>query len=352
MAGGHRPISVRMPYARYLINVIAQSEAAPMVAVDAALRALVPGRWLLAVSGGRDSMVMLDAFARARWSEVIAVATFDHGTGAMARLASQLVVEEAAVRLLPVVTGVRSPDEAESGSEAAWRFARWKFLARWATELGAVVVTAHTLDDQIETVLLRILRGAGPRGIAGMTADGHGGPVPGLRTVRPFLAVRRADIAGYAAQHGVRFVEDPSNMSRAHARNRVRHDLLPAFESASPGFGAWLLDLSARATKWRANVDSLVDLLIDEGDVRIDAGGTIVVQARRFATFDTQEWGVLWPSLAARVGVAMDRRGVVRAAEWARRSAPHSRIQLAGSVSVERTASTFILRRQSAHRPG
>ncbi|MHB1297717.1 MAG: tRNA lysidine(34) synthetase TilS [Gemmatimonadaceae bacterium] len=330
--------------------MIAQSEAAPMVAVDAALRALVPGRWLLAVSGGRDSMVMLDAFARGRWSEVAAVATFDHGTGAAARLASELVVAEAAVRLLPVVTGVRSPEEAESASEAAWRAARWHFLARWARELGAVVVTAHTLDDQLETVLLRIIRGSGPRGLAGMSADGHGGPVPGLRTVRPLLGVRRADVADYAAQHHVRFVEDPSNVSRAHARNRARHDLLPALESASPGFGAWLLDLSTRATRWRADIDSLVDHLIDEGDVRIDADGTIVVRAGRFATFGATEWGVLWPALAARAGIAMDRRGVVRAAEWARRSAPHSRIQLAGAVSLERTASTFVLRRQDPPR--
>src|SRR5262249_39624360 len=162
--------------------------------------------------------------------DAVAVATFDHGTGPSAELAARLVEAEGRRRAVPVISERR--EEGRSTGEAAWRADRWEFLLRSATEFSAAVVTAHTCDDQLETVVMRVLRAprhTSPRGLAAMYA-----PSP---VVRPLLGTRRADVAAYASAHRVRFVDDPSNGDRRYLRNRVRLDLLPALERALPGFG-------------------------------------------------------------------------------------------------------------------
>jgi tRNA(Ile)-lysidine synthase len=345
--------------ARYLSGVTWQREA--VQAIHAALAGLGRGRWLLAVSGGRDSMVALDAFSSARAGEIAAVATFDHGTGPAARRAAALVVREAGRRCHPVVHGVTALPQAgpgaaapaavndpasgalpvtlPGGSEAEWRAARWRFLGGWARELGATVVTAHTRDDQVETVVQRLLRDAGVRGMAGMRAEGPG-PM-GAPVVRPFLGTPRSALGAYARARRVAFVEDPSNRSRSHQRNRVRLDLLPALERAVPGFGEWCLSLAARAAAWRDAMDACVDAL----GVTLPDPGTAVLRAGAVAGYGPRDWEVLWPAIAARVGVTMDRRGIVRAAAWAPGAAAGSHIPLAGAARIERTAASFVLRR-------
>ncbi len=315
-------------HGEYVSRVPTQSEA--VTAVHRALAALPRGRWVLAVSGGRDSMVLLDAMASARAHEVAAVATFDHATGPAARRAARLVERTGLALQLPVVTGV---GRAESGREASWRDARWHFLNSWAEELGAVVVTAHTWDDQVETVVLRILRDAGARGLAGM----RGAATP----ARPLLHVTRAELAGYAKARRLHWVEDPSNQSRAHARNRVRLDLLPALERVHPGFAAWCWDLSGRAAALRADVAAWVD---DALAPQTPAPGTVVVPTGPLAGLRAAEWTLLWPELAARAGIAMDRRGLARASTWAPGATSGSEIQLAGGATIARTGRTFVVR--------
>src|SRR5215210_2476805 len=125
------------------------------------------GRVVLAVSGGRDSMVLLDYAARWARAAIAAVATFDHATGPAATRAASLVRLRARALGLPV----RSARARKAGrSEAALRVARWDFLDHVAAEHGAHVATAHTRDDQLETVVMRILRGTGARGLAGLCA--------------------------------------------------------------------------------------------------------------------------------------------------------------------------------------
>ncbi len=308
----------------YLSRVNAQRESA----VLGALAALPRGRWVLAVSGGRDSMVLLHAMARARAHEVAAVATFDHGTGPAARRAVALVEATAESLLLPAVTG-----EAAAGgprTEAAWRAARHRFLDAWAAELDATVVTAHTRDDQVETVVQRLLRGAGPRGLAGMLVGGR---------ARPFVRVPRATLADWAAAHRVPFVEDPSNQALAHQRNRVRHELLPALERAAPGFADWCWSLGERSAAWR---DALAAVVTGCG-VRTLGDGSVVVPAAPFAGCVAAEWAILWPEIAARAGVVMDRRGIERAAAWAPVAKPGQVIPLSGDARLSRTRSTFVV---------
>jgi tRNA(Ile)-lysidine synthase len=218
-------------------------------------------------------------------------------------------------------------------TEASWRAARWRFLNGWAEEMRATVVTAHTRDDQIETVVLRLLRDAGPRGLAGMlTAP--------ARVARPLLEVRRAEIEGYAAARAVRFIEDPSNRSMEHQRNRVRHELLPALERVQPGFGEWCWDLAVRAADWRRQLLELVDASI----VPVLVGDSLSVPLAPVRGLGREAWAVLWPELAARVGITMDWRGITRASEWAPTAKTGAHIPLAGGAAIERTRTTFILR--------
>jgi len=317
----------------YLKGVSTQREpasAAAAVAVHAALAELPTGRWLLAVSGGRDSMVLLHAMARARGAEIAAVANFDHGTGAFARAAAVLVEEEAERLGLASVAGVAEPGL--PFNEGAWRAARHAFLDAWATELDATVLTAHTRDDQIETVVQRMLRDAGPRGLAGMRAE--------AKRRRPLLAVRRGEVAAYARVHRVAFVDDPSNASLDFQRNRLRHEILPALERAAPGFGDWCWALGERAALWRESVDQVVETL---GATSPD-GATLVVPAAPLRGCGAAEWRVLWPALAARGGVVMDRRGIERASDWAPRARAGQRIPLSGDASIARTAATFVVK--------
>lgn len=298
-------------------------------------------------------MVLLDAFAAARREEIAGVASFDHGTGPAATTAVALV-ERTTLRLeLPVMTGElaaarnRARSGAEPGDEASWREARWRFLRGWAAELRATVVTAHSWDDQVETVVLRLLRGSGPRGLAGMRradsvavdsrADGGAGPA----IARPFLALRRTAIAAYAEARGLVWVDDPSNASLAFARNRVRHEILPALERASPGLSAWCWQLSGRAAALRAEVAAWVDATL--GPVLVERG-CVAVRAGPLAALGPDEAALIWPEVASRAGLAMDRRGIARVVDWAPRAQVGGQVQLSGG-DLRRTASTFVMRR-------
>ena len=316
-----------------------ERELAPATAtaVYAAIAALPSGRWLLAVSGGQDSMVMLHAVARARGAEVAAVANFDHGTGDFARRAAAVVEREALRLCLPSVTGVAEPGL--PFNEGAWRAARHAFLDAWAAELDATVLTAHTRDDQIETVVQRLLRDAGPRGLAGMRAPTPRTGQAGAARGRPLLNVPRAALAAYSREHRVAFLEDPSNASLAFQRNRVRHEILPALERATPGFGEWCWSLGERAAAWRDGAERLVDAL-----GVTDGGAAVVLSAAPLAQCTATEWAVLWPAIAARAGVVMDRRGIERAASWAPRAKAGQTIPLSGDATISRTAATFVVK--------
>src|SRR6478672_5063657 len=146
-----------------------------------------PGRgFVLAVSGGRDSMAMLHAFADAAHGSIAAVATVDHGTGTHAAAAVRLVGAWCAARGLRAVS---TRVEGAAPSEAGWREARWRFLREVAAADNAVVATAHTRDDNLETILMRELRGSGARGLAALYAPGN--------VARPLLELSRADVARY-----------------------------------------------------------------------------------------------------------------------------------------------------------
>jgi tRNA(Ile)-lysidine synthase len=296
----------------------------------AALDADVP--LLLAVSGGLDSMALLHAMAAVARPRVAAVATFDHGTGAAATAAAAHVAREAAALGLPVVAGRNDEGTGAGGAEAAWRRARYEFLGAAAASLGARVVTAHSEDDQVETVLMRVLRGSGARGLAALYAPAD--------VVRPFVRLRRAALAAYVHRQGIRWHEDPSNRSTAHQRNRVRHDLLPALRRADPGIDDAMLRAAREAAQWRAEVDAHVASHVD---ARV-TGRSLAVKRSELTGYDADSLAVLWSALAGRVGLALDRRGTHRLAAFTISDRRAGAVPLSGGWRVELSHERFVLR--------
>ncbi len=276
-------------------------------------------------------MALLHAFDATRRSDLSAVATFDHGSGAAAAEAVELVVRECLGRSISVVAG-RAPGPAASRrTESAWRSARWTFLRAVAEERRATIVTAHTLDDQAETVAIRILRGSSARGLAAMEA-------PSVGVVRPFLAVSRAQLAAYADREGVRWFEDPSNSDAGFLRNRLRADLMRTLRELHPGFDAQLIGIGRRAAAWRAELAKVVD-----GMQPCRVGAAVVIEAGALEAFAPDSLRIVWPEIASRAGVVMDRRGIERLVEWTSRATAGQRMPLSGGALVERTARTFVI---------
>jgi tRNA(Ile)-lysidine synthase len=217
--------------------------------------------------------------------------------------------------------------------EEEWRRARWEFLYQVAAKRLATVVTAHTRDDQVETVFMRILRDAGPRGLAGLYAESE--------IVRPFLEIPRSTLTAYAQAHRVPFVEDPSNFDRRHLRNRVRHDLLPSIVQTNPQFPSELLKLARTSARWRPSMEELAGEL----EVVRQAGGELRINRSALAGFDAESLRILWPALAARASVVMDRRGTHRAAEFTIKGATGGTIQLSGGIEIVMRRDHLLLRR-------
>jgi tRNA(Ile)-lysidine synthase len=297
--------------------------------VDSAVqKALGGGSVLLGISGGLDSMVLLESAARSGGD--LLVATFDHGTGVFASKAAELVAGTAADLRLPCVVG-RSALKATREHE--WRQERLTFLREAAAREGRTIVTAHNRDDQVETVFMRILRNAGPRGMSGLYA--------GSEMLRPLLDFPRSDLRAYAEAEGVGFLEDPSNAVRSHMRNRIRHDLLPAMRQVHPSIDAELLEIARKSADWREKMDALVELLGAERSKK----GELRVQRDRLRTYDATSLRVIWPVLAARASVVMDRRGTHRAAEFTINGMTGGSIQLSGGVEILMRRDHMLLRR-------
>jgi len=290
-------------------------------------------RIVLAVSGGTDSMALLEAAAHTARARISAVATFDHGTGDAARAAAALVAEQAMARGLRIVVGhVGSVDSTVGNTEAEWRAARWAFLRSVAREARAPIVTAHTRDDQVETVVMRIMRAAGARGIAGLYADSD--------VIRPLIDVPRSATEAYVRERNVPVIDDPSNQSRRHLRNRVRLDLLPAIRRIQPDFDAEILEIARKAAVWRREVERLVKSFCPVDHM----GDHFAVAAADLAGYDAASLAIIWPAIAARAGVTLDWRGTSRVVAFTTGGRVGSSIQLSGGVEVVRTRAQFVIR--------
>jgi len=184
-----------------------------------------PGTALVAVSGGADSVALLDlvaGVASERQLQLI-VAHADHGIQAGSdRVADQVA---AIARRYGFPCEIEKLELGSGASETTARRARYAWLEATRHRLGADwIVTAHHQDDQVETVLFRALRGSAPAGLAGMASRSQSG------VVRPLLGFTHSELVAHARERGLDFHEDPANADPRHVRSWLRRDLLPALE--------------------------------------------------------------------------------------------------------------------------
>lgn len=206
---------------------------------------LGPGLYGLACSGGADSIVLADAAISELGAANVVVITIDHG---LQKDASAQVVAWA--REQGAVAVVRRVEvEARASLEAAARDARYAAFEDLADELGlAWVWLAHTARDQAETVLMRIVRGTGPAGLAGIPA------VRG-RFARPLLELPRDLVEAYARDRALPVWDDPMNRDRRLQRVRVREQIMPVLRAENPAVEEALCRLAAAAREWTEVVD-------------------------------------------------------------------------------------------------
>jgi tRNA(Ile)-lysidine synthase len=285
-----------------------------VAAVDRCLRetGMPPrsGTVVVGLSGGADSVALLDALAslrRRRGFRVVA-AHLDHALRAGSPEDAAFCAELCRALDVPLRVGradVRARAARERGGlEQAARRERYAFLRRVREEEGAfAIAVAHTRDDQAETLLLRLLRGAGAAGLAGMRP--RSGDV-----VRPLLAVSRGEVLAHLRERGLSWREDPSNADLAYRRNRVRHELIPYLEERfNPAIRASLARTASVLADEAAHVRGEAERLL--GVISREENGALLLGRRALAEA---------PTAVARAAI---RQALVRTGGLARVGAVH-----------------------------
>jgi tRNA(Ile)-lysidine synthase len=348
------------------------------VAAFAAARGLLDAssRTLVALSGGPDScallLALLEVAADGRLPRPVAAAHFHHGMrGADADADAAFAASLCARFGLPCSIGIgavpaerrRAKGRERRSPHDAARHSRYAFLRAAAAEFGAdVIATAHTADDQAETVLLRVLRGAGTEGLTGIPPERP--LAPGLRVVRPLLNARRADVEAYCRDRGVTPRRDPSNDSVSYARSRVRRLLPDLARDFNPRIGDALVRLAEIAAADADLLREWTDALwaraatLSPRRVELDAGllraehpalrRRILLRALRHAAADGAVVAAADDAATAanvgaaekllvedRPGAAVDLAGGVRV-----ESDGHGRLRVAFGVAWHRTGRT------------
>jgi len=312
------------------LNTRFASAAAKLLPADGALL-------LLAVSGGADSLALWDLVASSgRWRT--AIYHLDHGLRAEASADAVLVRQRAdhyaARGGAPVELAIEAAElpvlarRWRCGLEAAGRRHRYARLTAVAREIGAAaVLTGHHRDDQAETVLLNLLRGAGPVGLAGIARKRS---LPGgVALVRPLLDFDRVDLRAHLLAQGLEWNEDASNADQRLRRNFIRHRVLPTFASAFPGFAGDLAALAERQSVSlaadEAQVAQLWDAAVSADQVTL-AGVLAVAPALRL---------LFWRRLSGFLGLGFDRPRLCELDRLAR-AAPGKRLELGDRLFLRR----------------
>jgi tRNA(Ile)-lysidine synthase len=230
------------------------------------------GAIAVALSGGRDSVALLHALAALPplHRRPLSAIHVHHGLSPHADAWAAFCVDLAAALNIPcVVRHVEVARKPRASLEDSARAARYAALAAAAAELDATTVAlAHHADDQAETLLLQLLRGAGPAGLAAMPRRSQRA---GIAWWRPLLDTPRAAIDAYLRDHALGYVDDDSNASDRFRRNALRRDVVPALRKLAPGYPATL----TRSAALQADAALLLDELAAQDAVRAFDGASL-----------------------------------------------------------------------------
>jgi tRNA(Ile)-lysidine synthase len=290
---------------------------------------------LVALSGGVDSVVLLQLLRLLpeSWGLRLAAAHLDHGMRAGSREDAEWVSGLCRAWEVPL-------EVARAGTrlrgQAAARAERYRFLRATAERLGMDrIATAHHADDQAETVLFRLIRGAGLQGLAGIPS--RRGPI-----VRPLLPFTRAEIEDYVELLGVPHREDPSNLSLDYARNHLRLEVLPRLEQIAPGATRSLTRLARAAGEDAEAWESVLDTL--EPAVVVAASHNDIELARPpLLSYHPRIRGLLLRRFLGHLGSHPGREGTQAVMEFISSGASGGEIHIAGGVRIRREFDRFHL---------
>jgi tRNA(Ile)-lysidine synthase len=316
-----------------------------------------PGdRLCAAVSGGADSVALLLALHGARESLGIglSVVHIHHGLRGADADADLDFVRDLCARLdVPLHAHHASVPErvAQTGEtvEEAARNLRYAFFHALIAEGQAeAVLTAHTLDDQAETVLLKLLRGAWTEGLGAIHSIVA---VPGGKILRPLLAVRRAEIEAFLTDSAQSWREDASNADLIYTRNRVRHQLLPLLRDFNPAIDRTLANLATLArddeAHWqRAIAQLLPQLLLPGKPVRgggravstLPGQGAVAIELDRLRALDLATRRRVLRAAARQLGARLSFDDTARLAAMCDGPAAPAGLHLPGGLRAQRSA--------------
>ncbi|MEM9060896.1 MAG: tRNA lysidine(34) synthetase TilS [Pseudomonadota bacterium] len=223
----------------------------------------------VAVSGGGDSMALLDLTLETTLFDRVTVATVDHGLRREARDEAEMVSRYCASRGIEHDV-LRLPSMPEQGNLSAnLRVARYSALVTWAKELGLrSILVGHTMDDQAETLLMRLARGSGVEGLSAMAPARD---VNGISFLRPMLGLRRADLRSWLTVKGVRWADDPTNDDDSYDRIKARQalELLTPLGIDVPGLAETAHRLKRQEQVLLDAARAFRDLALQEDDEKI-----------------------------------------------------------------------------------
>lgn len=239
---------------------------------------------VVGVSGGPDSLCVLDVIHHSGYSPI--VAHFNHKLRPEADQEAEIIQELAEKRGLPFTGGegevLKLAESGQQSIEEAARNARYRFMFATAVEIGAqAVAVGHSADDQVETVLMHLLRGSGMSGLSGMTPRALPNPwSEQIPLVRPLLGVWRVEILQYCQEQGLEPIIDATNQDLTYFRNRIRHELIPVLESYNPSIRKVL----RRTAEVFQGDTELINQLVDsawEECLLFEGPGYVAIDTRR-----------------------------------------------------------------------
>jgi len=254
----------------------------PSIVQDNLARLGGVGPGVLAVSGGADSVALLRALADLAPTRTFFVAHLNHQLRGRDSDADAEFVTKLCPQFIHFIESVDVAERAKASGEnleAVARRTRYEFLESVARKSGSSwVATAHTHDDQAETILHRLIRGAGIRGLRGIAEQRQ--LASGIRLLRPMLTVGRRDVIALLNEIEQPWREDATNRDIAFTRNRIRHELLPMLRSFNPGVEQALALLSEQAIEVHEETQERVDEILQRVE-RPRAGQLVILDAEK-----------------------------------------------------------------------